>query len=75
MNSFQKPTSNETVFGFIYYLLQLLIIPGIVMGVIMMLPGYISITILNFVYFSVNFVAVLIIFRKFLVANFKSFLA
>ena len=75
MNFFQKPTSNETVFGFIYFVLQLFIIPGIVMAVIMMLPGYVSITIVNFLYFCVNFVAVLLIFRKFLLANFKSLLA
>ena len=74
MKYFAKPTPNETVFGFIYYLLQLLIIPGIVMTVIMMLPRYISITILNFAFFSMNFVAVLLIFRNFLVANFKSLL-
>ena len=72
---FKKPTPNETVFGFLYYILQLIIIPGIVMSVIMMLPRDISITIVNFVYFSVNFVVVLLIFRKFLVANFKSLLA
>ncbi len=71
MKFFLKPTPNETVFGFIYYLLQLLIIPGIVMTVIMMLPRYISITIVNFLFFSMNFVVVLLIFRKFLVENFK----
>lgn len=75
MNFFQKPTSNETVFGFIYFVLQLFIIPGIVMAVIMMLPGYVSITIVNFLYFCVNFLAVLLIFRKFLLTNFKSLLA
>jgi membrane protease YdiL (CAAX protease family) len=72
---FKKPTPNETIFGFLYFILQLIIIPGIVMAVIMMLPEGLSITIVNFVYFSVNFVAVLIIFRKFLAANFKSLLA
>ena len=75
MKFFQKPTPNETVFGFIYFLLQLWIIPGIVMAFIMMYPGYISITILNFLFFCMNFVAVLLIFRNFLVANFKSLLA
>ena len=75
MNFFQKPTPNETVFGFTYFILQLLIIPGIVMAVIMMLPGYVSIAIVNFLYFCVNFVVVLLIFRNFLTANFKSLLA
>ena len=74
MNFFKKPTPNETVFGFIYFALQLVILPGIVMAVIMMLPGAVSITIVNFVYFVVNFLVVLVIFRKFLKANFQCFL-
>ena len=52
---FKKPTPNETVFGFLYFILQLIIIPGIVMAVIMMLPEGLSITIVNFVYFSASF--------------------
>ena len=39
-----------------------------------MLPGYVSIAIVNFLYFCVNFVVVLLIFRNFLAANFKSLL-
>ena len=74
MYFFKKPTPNETVIGFLYYILQLIVIPGIVMAVIMMLPGNVSITIVNFLYFSMNFVVVLLIFRKFLAANFKTFL-
>ena len=75
MNFFKKLTPNETLFGFLYYVLQLIILPGIVMAVIMMLPGNISITIVNFLYFVTNFVVVLLIFHKFLLANFKAFLA
>ena len=72
---FKKPTPNETVFGFLYFLLQLLIIPSIIMVVNMMLPVPYSEAVVNFVFFAVNFVTVLIIFRKFLAANFRSLLA
>ena len=72
---FKKPTPNETVFGFLYFLLQLLIIPSIIMVVNMMLPVPYSEAVVNFVFFTVNFVTVLIIFRKFLAANFRSLLA
>ena len=71
MNYFVKPTSNESVFGLIYYLLQLLIIPAL-LGVVNMLTGNtMSEAVINVVFFALNFVAVLIIFRKFLAANFR----
>ena len=72
---FKKLTPNETVFGFLYFLLQLLIIPSLLMVVNMMMAVPYSEAVVNFVFFSVNFVAVLIIFRKFLTANFRSLLA
>ena len=71
MKYFIKLTPNETVFGFIYFLLQLLIIPGIVMVVGMMLPNPPSETILNVVFFLINFLAVLVIFRKYLLDNLR----
>lgn len=70
MKSFPKLTPNEFVIGLIYYLLQLLVIPGIILAVNMMLPNPLSEATLNFICFAVNFVAVLLIFRKFLIANF-----
>ena len=69
MKYFVKPTPNESVFGLIYYILQLLIIPGILVVVSMMLAAPPSETIINVLFFAFNFVAVLIIFRKFLTAN------
>lgn len=69
MKLFAKLTPNETVFGFIYFLLQLLIIPGIVLAVNMMLPEPLSEAGVNFLFFAINFVAVLVIFRKYLLAN------
>lgn len=72
MKSFAKPTPNESVFGLIYYLLQLLIIPAIIMVANEMLPNPYSEAVVNFVFFTVNFVFVLVIFRKFLAANLRA---
>ena len=69
MKYFVKPTPNESVFGLIYFILQLLIIPGILVVVSMMLAAPPSETIINVLFFAFNFVAVLIIFRKFLTSN------
>lgn len=71
MKRFAKPNSNEFIFGFIYFLLQLLVVPGIIVAVDMMLPSPMPAAVLNFICFAVNFVAVLVIFRKFLWANFS----
>ena len=67
---FVKPTSNETIFGTIYFLLQLLVVPGIIVAVNLMLPVPMSEAMLNFICFAVNFLAVTLIFRKYLLANF-----
>ena len=71
MKQFPKPTPNEFVFGFIYFLLQLLVIPGIIVAVDMLLPTAMPEAVLNVSCFAVNFLAVLVIFRKFLRANFR----
>ena len=70
MKFFAKLTPNESVWGLIYFLLQLLVVPGIVMAVNMMLPVPISEASINVVFFAINFIMVLVIFRKFLAANF-----
>jgi len=72
MKFFTKPAPNEFVFGLIYFLLQLLVIPGILVAVNMMLSNPLPEATLNVICFAVNFVAVLIIFRKFLLANFQT---
>ena len=71
MNTFKKLTPNETVFGFIYFLLQLFVVPGIVVVINMMLNYPMSEAVVNGIYFAINFVAVVIIFRKYLAANFE----
>ena len=71
MKRFPKPTPNEFVFGFIYFLLQLLVIPGIIVAVNMLLSTAMPEAVLNVLCFAVNFLAVLVIFRKFLRTNFR----
>lgn len=71
MKFFAKLTPNETVFGFIYFLLQLLAVPGILVAVSFLLPYPVSEAILNALFFAINFVVVLVLFRKFLTANFQ----
>ena len=67
MRPFNKLTPNDSVFGIIYYLLQLLVIPGILVVANMFLwNNILSEAQANVICFSLNFVAVLIIFRKFL---------
>ena len=71
MKHFVKPTPNESIFGLIYFLLQLLVIPVIVLILNMMLGSPISEVTTNVLLFALNFVVVLIIFRKFLLKNFQ----
>ena len=75
MNNSVKLTPNEFVFGCVYYILQLLIVPSIVVVVNMLLGYPYSETIINFIYFAINFVVVTLIFRKFLLGNLRMFLA
>ena len=67
-----KLTPNEFVVGFIYYILQLLVIPTLLAVVNMfLLPVPYSEAVVNFAFFGVNFVAVILIFRKFLRHNLR----
>lgn len=70
-----KLTPNEFVIGFIYYILQLIVIPAILVVVNMVLPKPFSEAAINFAFFAVNFVAVILIFRKFLLSNLRIALA
>ena len=67
-----KLTPNEFVVGFIYYILQLLVIPTLLAVVnLFFLPQPASEAVINFIFFAVNFVAVVLIFRKFLKMNLR----
>ena len=72
MKLFPRLKPNETVFGFIYYALQLLIIPAVLVLINWMLPKPFSEAQINFIFFALNFIAVTLIFRKYLVDNFKA---
>ena len=70
MKHFSKLSPNESVFGLIYFLLQLFVIPGILVVVNMMfLHNAMSEAVLNTIVFAINFAAVLLIFRKFLMKD------
>ena len=65
-------TSIEFIIGFIYYILQLIVIPALLIVVNMfLLPIPCSEAVMNFIFFAVNFFAVVLIFRKFLWKNLK----
>lgn len=74
MKNSVKLTPNEFVFGCVYYILQLLIVPSIVVVINMLLGNPYSEAVINFVYFAINFVVVTLIFRKFLLGNLRYFL-
>lgn len=59
-------TRQETLFGWVYLGLQLLVIPTLLQVINLYLPTPMSDAALNFLYFSVNLAAVLWIFRRFL---------
>ena len=71
MKPFNKFTANETVFGIIYFLLQLLIIPSIiVVANELLLNNVLSEAEANTICFGINFIAVLVIFHKYLRKDF-----
>ena len=60
------PSSRETVAGFCYLAFQMLALPAILSWVNAQLSYTLTETELNFVYYLVNFIAVLLIFHDFL---------
>ena len=61
-----KTTKWETVFGWIYFVLQLFLIPVALVLINGLLPHPLSVAGLNIVLFCLNFLCVTVIFRKFL---------
>lgn len=73
MRPFNKLSPNESIFGLIYYLLQLLIIPSIiVVANTMLLNDLLSFTAVQALCFAINFFAVPLIFHKFLLEEFRT---
>ena len=69
-----KLTPNEFVFGCVYYVLQLLLVPTILVVINMLLGNPYSEAVINFGYFAINFIVVTLIFHKFLLGNLRIFL-
>ena len=69
-----KLTPNEFVFGCVYYVLQLLIIPSILAVINTLLGNPYSLAVINFSYFAINFIVVTLIFHKFLLGNLQLFM-
>lgn len=60
------PNRSEQVWGIRYLLFQTVFLSSVLHTATALLPMELNITQLNFLYFCINFVAVLVIFRKFL---------
>ena len=64
-------THNETLLGWIYLVFELTLLQILLYAVNVMLGNPFSDTIINVIYFTVNFLAVLLIFHKYLWKNTK----
>ena len=68
-------TRRETLLGWSYLLISLFVLPFLLELSNLLLAKPVSATVLNLVYFSVNFISVAVIFRRFLTASAKAALA
>jgi len=67
------PSRTELLWGGIYLFLQATVIPVAVALVVAALPVSISLSMTNLILFGVNFLAVLLIFRRFLLKSLQDF--
>ena len=65
------PSGQESVYGGFYLAFQMLFLPSLLFWINDQLPRAFSETELNFVFYLVNFLAVLLIFREFLSRNLR----
>lgn len=65
-------TRKETVWGWRYLLFQLLFLPGLLNFVNQITTLLLEASVLNFIYFLINFVVVLFLFGRFLLANLRA---
>ena len=63
-------SKSETIWGFAYLVFQLIFLPGILGVLTYFVP--MSLLEVNLVYYTVNLLSVLVIFRRFLLANFDA---
>ena len=69
MNITISMTRRETYYGFVWLLVQFFLLPPLISLAIPFLPEGVNDAQLNFVYYTINFSAVCLIFRKFLWQN------
>ena len=62
-------TKSESISGFGYLMFQIVFLPGLLMTVLSCLPFQVDMSQMNFLYYGVNLLAILVIFRKFLLKN------
>lgn len=68
-------TRRETILGWSYLLLSMFVLPTLFVVANSFLPDPLSDTVINLIYFAVNFLAIVVIFRRFLAASVASALA
>lgn len=68
-------TKSEIIGGWIYLILQLLILPVILVFINMVMGNPFSDTETNFIFFALNFICVTVIFRRFLLASLRQALS
>lgn len=66
-----KPSRRETIWGGIYLGLYMTVLPWLVPVLALLISRDLDVAQVNFVYFCVNFAAVTVIFRKFLIQSAK----
>lgn len=64
-------SKKEVIFGVIYMLAELFVLPTLLILGNWFLPNPLSETQLNFIFFALNFIVVTVAFRRFLIENFK----
>lgn len=69
IHSSKKLTRKEFMAGFVYYAFYLLVLPSALPTINALLPKPLSTSLLNGIFFLINFLAVILIFHKFLHAN------
>ena len=67
-------SKKEVVFGILYTLAELLVLPSLLTWGNWLLGSPLSVTQLNFVFFALNFIIITVAYRRFLIENFKTLL-
>lgn len=67
-----KLTRKEIVAGWIYYCIQLIVLPSIIFLINALVGNPLSETVCNFIFFCINFLVIAVIFRHYLLENLKT---